>query len=305
MNASISAVGWIGVGAMGRPMCLNLLRAGHSLTVHDKDPSRLEPLLAAGAVAADSPRGVASRAEVVFSTIFDDDGLRDIVTAPNGIAAGAGTQTTYIDMSTVSPSASAEVARTLASHGVPYLRAPVSGTVTLASSAQLSTFVSGPRDVYERLRPLLGVLTARQSYVGTGDEARVIKLLINLMVFMNTAVLGEALAFGARAGLDRGVMLDAVNDSIVGCAHYRGKADKIAQRDYAPVGPISLVVKDMDLALEVARRNLAPLPIASLVRQSLALMQGQGLSGLDVAALADLEELVRPTRSSQTPGVIQ
>ncbi|MGH8788422.1 MAG: NAD(P)-dependent oxidoreductase [Cupriavidus necator] len=300
MKPPIPAVGWIGVGAMGRPMCLNLQRAGHRLTVYDKDRARLEPVLAAGAMAADSPRNVAARAEVVFSTIFDDDGLRDIVLAPNGIAAGAGPRTTYIDMSTVSPAASAEVALALAEREVPYLRAPASGTVTLAASAQLSTFVSGPLAAFERLGPLLALLTAKQSYVGVAEEARVIKLLINLMVFMNTAVLGEALDFGARAGLARGVMLDAVNDSIVGCAHYRGKADKIAQRDYAPVGQISLVVKDMDLALEVARRNLASMPISALVRQSLALMQSRGLSGLDVAALADLDELVHSTSTFQT-----
>ncbi|NDZ17518.1 NAD(P)-dependent oxidoreductase [Variovorax sp. WS11] len=292
MTASATSIGWIGVGAMGRPMCDNLLRAGHRLTAYDQDRSRLEALVAAGATAASSPGALAAASDVVFSTIFDDAGLRDIVLGSNGIAASAGKGTTYVDMSTVSPAASAVVAEGLAACGIAYLRAPVSGTVTLATTGQLSTFVSGPRTEFERLLPLLGVLTARQSHVGEGEEARVIKLLINLMVFMNTAVLGEALAFGARGGLDRRLMLDAINDSIVGSAHYRGKADKIAQRDHQPVGPISLVIKDMDLALGVARENAAALPIAALVRQSLALMQSRGLSGLDVSALADLDELV-------------
>ncbi|MNQ20954.1 2-hydroxy-3-oxopropionate reductase [compost metagenome] len=297
-----SEIGWIGVGAMGAPMCLNLLRAGHRLTVCDRDPARVASMVAAGATAADSPREVATRADVVFSTIFDDQGLRDIVAGPDGLAAGARPQAAYIDMSTVSPAASADVARVLAERGVDYLRAPVSGTVTLASSARLSTFVSGPPEVFERLRPLLAVLTARQRYVGTSEEARVVKLLINLMVFMSTAVLGEAIDFGERAGLPRDTILDAVNDSIVASAHYAGKAEKIAHRDYAPVGPISLVVKDMDLALTVANHHQAALPIAAQVRQSLALMQAQGLAGLDVAALADLPALLRslsPTQDRQ------
>lgn len=288
-----SEIGWIGVGAMGAPMCLNLLRAGHRLTVCDRDPGRVASMVAEGAIAANSPHDVAARADVVFSTIFDDQGLRDIVAGPGGLASGARPHAAYIDLSTVSPTASADVARVLAAHGVTYLRAPVSGTVTLASSARLSTFVSGPLEAFERLRPLLAVLTARQRHVGTGEEARVIKLLINLMVFMSTAVLGEALDFGERAGLARNIILDAVNDSIVASAHYSGKAEKIVRRDYAPVGAISLVVKDMDLALDVASRHQTTLPIAAQVRQSLALMQAHGLAGLDVAALADLPDLLR------------
>ncbi len=292
MTAEKPDIGWIGLGAMGRPMCDNLLRAGYRLTVYDRDLSRVEALVSAGALAATSPKAVATAAEVVFSTIFDDAGLNDIVSGPNGITASTGKVAAFIDMSTVSPAASAAVAKSLATREIAYLRAPVSGTVTLAASGKLSTFVSGSKAEFEQRLPILSVLTAQQRHVGEGEEARVIKLLINLMVFMNTAVLGEALAFGARGGLDRRVMLDAIDDSIVSCAHYRGKAEKIAKRDYHPVGPISLVVKDMDLALGVARENFASLPIASLVRQTLTLMQGRGLSGLDVSALADLDELV-------------
>ena len=120
------------------------------------------------------------------------------------------------------------------------------------------------------------------------DEARVIKLMINMMVFMSTAVIGEGLAFGERAGLDRALMVDAINDSIVGSPHYRTKADKLKQREYGAAGPISLVVKDLDLALAVARENAVALPISSLVRQYLAMMQQRDLGHLDIAALADV-----------------
>ncbi|MNL29989.1 2-(hydroxymethyl)glutarate dehydrogenase [compost metagenome] len=193
-------------------------------------------------------------------------------------------------MSTVSPDASAEVAAALARRGAAFLRAPVSGTVSLAASAQLSCFVSGPRPAFDAVQPVLACLTARQSYVGGADEARVIKLMINMMVFMSTAVIGEGLAFGARAGLDRALMVDAINDSIVGSAHYRTKAEQLKQRDYAAVGPISLVVKDLDLALAVARDNAVALPMSSLVRQYLALMQQRRQGHLDIAALADVLE---------------
>lgn len=281
-------IGWIGVGAMGRPMCLNLLKAGHVLTVFDKVPTQCEPVVAAGANAVPSARDLVAQSDVVFSTIFDDSSLRALFLSDGGIAATAAAGQVFVDMSTVSPEASAEMAEALAQRGASCLRAPVSGTVSLAASAQLSCFVSGPREAFAAVQPLLACLTARQSYVGGADEARVIKLMINMMVFMSTAVIGEGLAFGERAGLDRALMVDAINDSIVGSAHYRTKADKLKQREYSAAGPISLVAKDLDLALAVARDNAVALPISSLVRQYLAMMQQRDLGNLDVAALADV-----------------
>lgn len=285
-------IGWIGVGAMGRPMCLNLLRAGYALSVYDRSTAQVEAVRESGAHVAKSPRELAAGSDIVFSTVFDDDGLRDIVNGVEGIATGGRVKLIYVDMSTVSPAASADVANALARRGIQYLRAPVSGTVTLAASAQLSTFVSGPREVFERVRPVLSQLTAKQSYVGQAEEARVIKLMINLLVFMSTAAIGEALTFGARAGLDRATMVDAINDSIVGSAHYRAKADKLKQREYSPAGSIALVIKDTDLALNVARLSGAPLPMSSLVRQYLSVLQSRGMDQLDVAALADILDLL-------------
>ncbi|UDM52682.1 NAD(P)-dependent oxidoreductase [Cupriavidus sp. MP-37] len=281
-------IGWIGIGAMGRPMCLNLIKAGHVLTVFDRVPTQCEAVVAAGARTARSVQELVAQSDVVFSTIFDDAGLRALFLSDGGAGDAASAGQIFVDMSTVSPQASAEVAAALAQRGASWLRAPVSGTVSLAASAQLSCFVSGPRQAFDAVQPLLARLSARQSYVGAADEARVIKLMINMMVFMSTAVIGEGLAFGARAGLDRALMIDAINDSIVGSPHYRTKADKLKQREYGAVGPISLVVKDLDMALDVARDNVVPLPISSLVRQYLAMMQHRDLGHLDIAALADV-----------------
>ncbi len=289
-------VGWIGVGAMGRPMCLNLLKAGHAVTAVDRNPGQLERLRAEGVGVAASPRELARDCEVVFSTIFDDQGLRDIVLGPNGLIAGAGegsaAASVYVDMSTVSPAVSAEIAQALAPRGIAYLRAPVSGTVTLAESAQLSTFVSGPREAFDRVRPLLECLTARQSHLGTGEEARVVKLMINLLVSMSTATLGEALAFGEKAGLDRGLMVDAINESITGSAHYRVKADKIKRRDYSPAGSVALVIKDMGMALKVADATGSALPIAESVHRTLLEMDSRGFGQYDIVALADSAALL-------------
>lgn len=288
----VSRVGWIGVGAMGRPMCLNLLKAGYVVTAFDRNPEQLERIRGEGVGVAASPGELARDCEVVFSTIFDDQGLRDIVLAPNGLAAGVDAASVYVDMSTVSPAASAEVAQALATRGVAYLRAPVSGTVSLAESAQLSTFVSGPREAFDLVRPLLVCLTARQSHLGTGEEARVVKLVINLLVSMSTATLGEALAFGQKAGLDRGLLIDAINDSIAGSPHYRVKADKIKHRDYSPAGSVALVIKDMSMALKVADATGSALPIAQSVHQTLLEMDRRGFGHCDIAALVDSADLL-------------
>lgn len=285
-------IGWIGTGAMGRPMCLNLLKAGYSLTVFDRTSSQCAPLVEAGARAGASASDVAAQADVVFSTIFNDEGLRDVVTGADGVLAAASRPGIHVDMSTVSPEASAAVARAFEREGIQYLRAPVSGTVSLAASAQLGCYVSGPRSAFEAVQPVLACLSARQAYVGEQDEARIVKLMINLMVFMSTAAIGEAMAFGSRAGLDRALMIDAINDSIVGCSHFRTKAQKLKQREYSAAGSIGLVAKDLDLALSVARRHDTALPMSALVRQYLAILQGRGLSHLDVTALADVLPLL-------------
>lgn len=293
MNAQPLRIGWVGVGAMGAPMCANLLKAGYRVTVFDHQAVRADAMRNAGAEVADSLHALTAHAEIVFSMIFDDDGLLDVVLGTDGVAACSRPETVFIDMSTVSPAASASVAPALAERSIAYLRAPVSGAVPLAASAKLSTFVSGPRDVFERVLPVLECITAKQTWVGEAEQARAIKLAINLLLYMNTATLGEALEFGAQAGVDRDTLVDAINDSVVGSTHYRTKADQIKRRDYAPVGPISLAIKDLELAAKVALSNDVAIPLSQFVQQTLSRMAQRGLVQLDVAALADSRTLLQ------------
>lgn len=294
-------IGWIGVGAMGYPMSRHVLDAGYSVHACDKLPDRLQALRDAGAAIPATPADVARNTEVVFSTIYDDNALIEIVSGSDGLLTPQADLRLrlFVDMSTVSPSASAKIADMLSARNITYLRAPVSGTVTLAQSAQLGAYVSGPRSSFEEILPLLKVMTAKQTWVGEAEEARVVKMVINMIVYLNTATLGEGLLLGTRAGLDRSVMIDAINDSVVGCLHYKGKAEKLKQRDFSPVGPISLVNKDMELVLSVARDIGAPLPMASLVKQYLVTMTHAGQSNQDLAALADiLARMSMPSSSS-------
>lgn len=297
MNISRKNIGWIGVGRMGRPMCINLIKAGFSVAVFDKDAGKIAAMVANGASAAASPAALAAQSDIVISMIFDDAALQDVVLGQSGIIDAMRPGAPFIDMSTVSPAASEEIARRLAERNVPYLRSPVSGTVVLAETARLSTYVSGPKHAYVACLPVLQALSAKQKYVGAGEEARLVKLAINLMVQMSTAVLGEALAFGTRAGLDRSMLMDAINDSIVASPHYQTRSEWFKHRERSPVADLAMTTKDMDLALSVAQAHGAALPIASLVRQYLAMSKSLGKETKGVMALAEILDDINPENS--------
>ena len=300
MNVSLKNIGWIGIGRMGRPMCLNLVKAGFSVAAYDKDAGKIAAVVAGGASAAASPASLAAHSDLVISMIFDDAALQDVVLGQSGIIDAMRPGAAYIDMSTVSPAASEHIARRLEERKVPYLRAPVSGTVVLAETARLSTYVSGPKEAYAACLPVLRALCAKQKYVGAGEEARLVKLAINLMVQMSTAVLGEALAFGTRAGLDRSMLMDAINDSIVASPHYQTRSEWFKHRERSPVADLAMTTKDMDLALSVAQAHGAALPIASLVRQYLAMSKSLGKQTKGVMALAEILEDINPEHKTKS-----
>jgi 3-hydroxyisobutyrate dehydrogenase len=296
---TISSLGWIGLGAMGLPLCGHLLRDGHTLRVHDLQPARVEQAVAAGALAAGSAAAVASHSDVIFSMVLDDDALRAVIDAS---ARHTVPGSLWIDMSTVSPQASAQVAALLAERGVAYLRAPVSGSPRLAADGSLSVYTSGRLQDHERALPLLQQLSSRQSYVGEAEAARVVKLAINLMVAGSTVLIGEALRLGTAAGVERGVLFDAIADSIVGSRHYSSRAQAFKTQVYSDQGPVSLLAKDLDLALALTRGS-APglsLPITALVRETVTEMVADGRAQVEVTALADYPRL-RPARASTPP----
>ena len=172
--------GWIGVGNMGFPMARNILAGGHEVAAFDPRPERLSGLR--GARAADSVADACRGAAVVFSSIPDDFALRRVALGEQGVLASAGEGAAYVDMSTVSPHASREVAAAAERRGLPYLRAPVSGSVVLAESASLTVIASGPEPAFETCLPLLKLLGSKVYCVGDEEQARYLKLAINNMV---------------------------------------------------------------------------------------------------------------------------
>jgi 3-hydroxyisobutyrate dehydrogenase-like beta-hydroxyacid dehydrogenase len=274
-------IGWIGVGKMGTPMCRNLLRASYPVFACDIDATRLAAIVTDGAMALARPAEIAERSDIVISMVPNDQVLLSVVEGPAGLAGSMARGKIFVDLSTVSPAASARVAAALESTGCLYLRAPVSGSTTLAEKGALSMYCSGPREAFERCEPILAKLSARQTYVGSSEEARVLKLLINLIVEITPVVLGEALAFGLKGGLERAQIIDAIGQSVAASPLLGYKAEMIKARDWSPMATIDLVAKDLDLAIDFGRLNNISMPLTTLVRQYYAAFQASGDGLLD------------------------
>jgi len=285
-------LGWIGLGKMGNPMSTQLLKAGYKLTVYDVAPSAMRPLTEKGATSANSAAEVAERADTVISMIPDDAALEAVAAGPQGILESAGPDLIYIDMSTVSPAASARVGKIAAGKNIQYLRAPVSGSTESAVGATLTIMVSGPEDAFARCRPIFEKLGQKVFHVGPDEQARYLKLLVNMMVGITSAMTAEALVFGQRGGLDRHQMIDIINNSVIASPLIGFKAQLLKERDYSPAFTAAQMAKDFDLALDTGRTMDIPLPLTALVRQLYGAMKATGKAELDYfGLLAQIEEM--------------
>ena len=271
---------FIGVGKMGLPMASHLLAAGHTVTVSDPDHSRLA--LAAERGLASGTMEELARAEVVMSSLPHDQALRSVGMA---VAAALPQGAVYLDTSTVSQRASAEVAEACARAGVDYLRTTVSGNNHMAEASQLTVMASGPQAVHERLLPLLRCWGPNHFYLGSGEQARLMKLVVNLLIAQTSAMLAEGLTLGQKGGLDWADMWAVLGASAVASPILKAKSAQLSQRDYAPTFTVTQMNKDLDLILAEAAACQAPVPQTAATRQLMAAAQAQGDADLDYAAI--------------------
>jgi 3-hydroxyisobutyrate dehydrogenase-like beta-hydroxyacid dehydrogenase len=291
MNAKPN-LGWIGLGKMGNPMSTHLLKAGYKLAVYDIVPSAMNALTEKGATPANSPAEVADRADMIISMIPDDPALEAVAAGPQGIFQSAKPGLIFIDMSTVSPAASTRIGKIAEEKGIQYLRAPVSGSTESAVNASLTILVSGPEDAFVQCRPILENLGQKVFHVGPDDQARYLKLLVNMMVGITSAMTAEALVFGKRGGLDWHQMIDIINNSVLASPLIGFKAQLLKERDFSPAFTAAQMAKDFDLALDTGRKMDIPLPLTALVRQLYGAMKATGKAELDYfGLLAQMEEM--------------
>lgn len=280
-------VHFIGVGKMGLPMALHLQRAGHAVQVSDVGAAQLAQARVHGLrVAAGSQQELAA-AQVIFSSLPDDDALR---TVGSMVAHHAAPGAVYVDTSTVSQAASAQVAQACADTGVAYLRCTVSGNNKMAEEQRLTVMASGPRPAYDQVLPLLQCLGPSQFYLGEGEQARLMKLVVNLMIAQTSAMLAEALTLGRKGGLDWQDMWTVLTASAVASPILKAKAVQLAQRDFTPTFTVPQMLKDVDLILGEGDQAGVPLAQTALTRQLMVAAMAQGLGEQDYAAIIQVVE---------------
>jgi 3-hydroxyisobutyrate dehydrogenase-like beta-hydroxyacid dehydrogenase len=284
----MATVHFIGVGKMGLPMASHLRAAGHAVTVSDPDSSRLVLATAQGLTVESDTAAAISACEFVFSSLPQDAAVRAVA---QQVAQAGRPDLIYADTSTVSQQASAEAAATCAQAGIHYLRCTVSGNNKMAEAAQLTVMSSGPRQAYERMLPLLKLLGPNQFYLGEAEQARLMKLVVNLMIAQTSAMLSEALTLGRKGGLDWQDMWQVLGASAVGSPIVKAKSVQLSQRDFTPTFTVEQMTKDIELILDAGRASQVPLAQTALTHQLMqaAMAQGYGLD--DYAAIIRTVEL--------------
>lgn len=277
---------WIGFGKMGEPMAGRVAAIGHDVTIHDANAGRMAAAVSQGLKTTDDLFASAAEADVVISSLPNDAVVIAVLGNAGGLVAGMRSGTLLIDTSTISVAASATVQETAARQGVSYVRAPVSGTVDAASSGRLTSLISGPQAVLDAASDIVRAYSATVLPMGDGEQARVMKLAINLMVTTVVTSLSEAFALCRRGGIDTTAALRAFGESAVGTPHLRAKAAALEKGDFTPSFTVTQICKDMKLITEAARDLGVPLMVGGAVDQIMTATAAAGLGEEDYVACA-------------------
>ncbi len=268
MGLDGAKIGWIGAGKMGGPMSRRLVAAGADVVVHDPVEANMDAVVAAGARAASSNRDAGAGANIVVSMIPNDAVLRAVTIEDEGIFADLAPGTIYVDMSTVSPEVSAQVAAAAATAGIPHVRATVSGSTMLAEAGKLTVMVSGPKDAADVCAALFDAMSAHHFYLGAEEQARYLKLVINLLVGSSAAVLAEALTLGRKGGLDWAQMIDVIGASVAASPYIQYNVEPLKAQDLSPMFSTERMVKDSRLISEAGASGGVPLAIGDAMLQT-------------------------------------
>jgi 3-hydroxyisobutyrate dehydrogenase-like beta-hydroxyacid dehydrogenase len=288
--SALPRIGWIGAGRMGVPMAGFILKAGYPVTAFSRNPASRAKLVSQGAQEALSLLECVQEAEIVFASVADDSALREVALGPDGVLAHMRRGTIFADTSTVSAEASALIGEDAQRHDIDYLRAPISGNAASAVTGDVTVLVSGRQPAWERVRPVLAAFSKAQLYLGEGESARYMKLVINTLVVNTAQALAEALALGCKAGLPWDTMLDTIAASTIGSPWLKVKSELLKARDFTPTMTTRLILKDLDLILAAARTHDVPMPLIALTRQLMQASIGAGFADEDYMAIVKLAE---------------
>jgi 3-hydroxyisobutyrate dehydrogenase-like beta-hydroxyacid dehydrogenase len=281
-------LGFVGLGVMGSRMVKRLLDAGHSVTGHNRTRSKAQWLLDAGMKWAETPRAVAEAAEIVVSMIANTEALRAVTTGANGILAGLSAGKIYIDMSTVSPAASRELAAQAAANGAQMLDAPVSGSVITLEEGKLSIMVGGARDAYKRALPILQTIGPKVTHVGANGLAASMKIATNLSLAVQMLAFSEGVLLAEKSGIPRDTAVEVLLNSVIASPMVKYRGPFVLNMPEEAWFDVNMMQKDLQLALEMGRQLDVPLPTTATTNEMLTAARGMGLEKQDFAVLFEV-----------------
>ena len=275
-------MGLVGLGNMGTAIAERLLDAGFPLVVNNRTPAKAEALGALGAEVATKPEVLAEQVDVVLTSLANDAAFEDVA---GRVIAAARPGTVLVDMSTVSPDASARIASLADMASVRYLRAPVSGNPSVVRAGNLSLIVSGARETLDDVEAVIRAIGPTIHHVGEGEQARIVKLAINLMIAVLAQVMSEALVLGEASGVSRAALLEVMASSAAGAPFVKYKTEPLLRDDFSATFTTALMEKDIDLVLDAAGEAGVELPLAREMKTHLRAAIDAGYGDDDFIAL--------------------
>ncbi|MFN8058866.1 MAG: 2-hydroxy-3-oxopropionate reductase [Vicinamibacterales bacterium] len=287
-TATTPSIGFIGLGLMGKPMALNLRRAGFALDVMSRSPGPVDELVAAGARRATTAAELAARCDVIITMLPDSPDVQQVLAGPAGVFDGARAGTIVVDMSSISPVATRELAVEAGRRGLHLLDAPVSGGEIGARSATLSIMVGGDADVLERVRPVLEALGTRERivHVGPSGAGQLCKVCNQLVIGGTLAAVSEAFALARKSGVDAAKVRQALLGGFAASRVLEVHGERMLQSNYVPGFRAEMYQKDLRIAVDTARAHSVPMPVTACVQQLLSALLAAGRGRDDYSALA-------------------
>ena len=269
-------IGFIGLGIMGKPMAKNLLKAGHTLVVYDIVEPAVKELVAAGATAGSSPKDAASRNDLIITMLPNSPHVKKAVLGEGGVIEGAKPGSVLVDMSSIAPLASREVAAELAKKGVAMLDAPVSGGEPKAIDGTLAIMVGGKEAIFEGVKDVLLKMGASAVLCGDIGAGNVTKLANQIIVALNIAAMSEAFVLATKAGVDPERVFNAIKGGLAGSTVLNAKAPMVLEGNYKPGFRIELHIKDLQNALDTAHENGTPIPLTAQIMEIMQALKVDG-----------------------------
>jgi 2-hydroxy-3-oxopropionate reductase len=288
-------LGFIGLGLMGKPMALNLLKAGYPLVVHNRSREVVAALVKEGAEEAQSPREVASRVEVIFTNLPDSPDVKEVALGENGILEGAQKGLVYVDHSTIKPSLARDIDQAFNAIGAFALDAPVSGGDIGAQNGTLSIMVGGSANALEQVRPLFEVLGKSITHVGDAGSGQIAKAANQIMVAAQMVAMAELLILAKKSGADPSRVVQAIQGGAAQCWTLDVKPERLFAGNRQPGFKAYMQEKDLRIVMDTAREYGAPLPAASLHTQLYSAMLQMGMKDLDNSAVIGVIENLAST----------